>query len=278
MKSIVASMATIPERIEAFEKMVASILPQVDRLNVCLNRYTEVPSFLQHKKVIALVGEDHRAAGKFRWCEEVDGYHFTVDDDILFPPDYVERMICEIERWQGKALVCAFGMRYKFPFNHPLCGDTFQCWDETPGAWIHSPGTGVCAYDATKFRVLKSDFAPDNSQDPRMGIVAQKQKAPVWCIPHAKGWLVDLWKEVEGDLGDSVWMAESRAGYANRKAIIGSWPVWTLYQIDDSGAVVAGEALKYDESAVDPNAPVQRILLRKKGIAPKAPGSHIIEP
>ena len=48
-----ASMAAVPWREETLENVVNSLLPQVDRLNIYLNDWENVPSFLEHAKINA---------------------------------------------------------------------------------------------------------------------------------------------------------------------------------------------------------------------------------
>ena len=45
------------------------------------------------------------------------GYLFTVDDDIEYPPDYIEKLILEIERYNRKAIVGVHGACLPFGPN-----------------------------------------------------------------------------------------------------------------------------------------------------------------
>lgn len=74
---------------------VESLLPQVDRLCLCLNGYDRVPEALaDHAKVEALIPEtDLKDAGKFAFAAGADDIVFTADDDIIYPPDYVARTL-----------------------------------------------------------------------------------------------------------------------------------------------------------------------------------------
>ena len=95
MDKIYANMATIPKRIPQLEVVVNCILPQVDVLNVYLNNFEEVPWFLKKDKINIVRSQeegDRGDAGKFYWADKVSGYYFTIDDDIAYPPDYVEAL------------------------------------------------------------------------------------------------------------------------------------------------------------------------------------------
>ena len=108
-----ASLASIPARRDSLRRVVESLLPQVDRLGVYLNGYGDVPEFLADDRIDVARSEDHGDlgdAGKMFWAAEpgVD-YHLACDDDILYPADYVARMVAEVDRYGRRALVGCHG-------------------------------------------------------------------------------------------------------------------------------------------------------------------------
>src|SRR5688572_28962914 len=118
---ITASMGTIAWRESGLAEVVGAILPQVDRLNVFLQRYVEQPACLDNPKVRVVRDEDAPwsaavgASAKFHWLWRglvEDGYHFQVDDDIIYPSDYVSRCIDKIEQYGRRAVVGYHGAIY----------------------------------------------------------------------------------------------------------------------------------------------------------------------
>lgn len=95
-----AHLATFPPRAGILMQAVQSILPQVDRLCICLNGYDHVPAELGDlAKVQAMIPEtDLKDAGKFAFPVAADDVVFTVDDDIRFPPDYVARTLKSLDQ------------------------------------------------------------------------------------------------------------------------------------------------------------------------------------
>lgn len=89
-------MSTYPARRDVITQSVNSILTQVDKLNLCLNNYNEVPEELKNinKLNCIIPKEDYRDVGKFLLndFDENDDV-FYVDDDILYPADYVSKLI-----------------------------------------------------------------------------------------------------------------------------------------------------------------------------------------
>lgn len=89
----IANMATYPARQSStLSTAVASIARQVDVVNLCLNQYVEIPhSLASIDNVNAFIPEqDYKDTGKFVvGCEKNDDV-FLVDDDILYPRNYVD--------------------------------------------------------------------------------------------------------------------------------------------------------------------------------------------
>ena len=103
---VTASMASFPARRAMLEQTVASILPQVDFLNVYLNGYDDTPGFLRNPKIQVIHSREYgdlRDNGKFFFLDSVPcGYHFTIDDDIVYPHDYVQKMVLKIEQYNRR--------------------------------------------------------------------------------------------------------------------------------------------------------------------------------
>lgn len=90
-----AHLATFPERQDLLLEAVRSIAPQVDRLFVCLNEFTAPPPGLDEIPNLEYMipDEDLKDAGKFAFPVAEDDIVFTIDDDIIYPDDYVERTL-----------------------------------------------------------------------------------------------------------------------------------------------------------------------------------------
>ena len=108
-----ASLASIPERERSLRQTVASLLPQIDRLGVYLNGYGSVPDFLHDPRIDVARSQEHGDrgdAGKMFWTDAGDfDYYLACDDDIIYPPDYAERMVAAIEQYGRRALVGCHG-------------------------------------------------------------------------------------------------------------------------------------------------------------------------
>ena len=104
----VAGLATMPSRIDSLKNMLPTILNQVDRLYLFLDRYKYFPE-IHHEKIVTLRSQDFgdlRANGKLLgmiFCPDNCSY-FAVDDDIVYPPDYCDKLSALLEANQNTAI------------------------------------------------------------------------------------------------------------------------------------------------------------------------------
>jgi hypothetical protein len=230
---ITASMSTVAWREPGLARAVASLLPQVDRLNVFLQGYDSVPSCLDHPRVSAVLGGPDTAFGasaKFRWLWDgavADGYHFAVDDDIEYPPDYVRYCVRKIDDYGRKAIVGFHGAIYKsqvrryFKDRH-LWHFERECDSDR---FVHMLGTGTTAMHASALRLSRDDFERPNSCDLYLGIAAQRQQVPMVCLARHRGYLKPL------PLSGDTRAVAAPAAYAARMVEI--WQTWKPWEINE---------------------------------------------
>lgn len=198
--AVVASMASIPSRAALLPRVVGSLLPQVHELRVYLNGYDRVPSCLQAPRVTVVRSQDQGDkgdAGKFHWIGQSSGYVLTCDDDILYPGDYVGRMIAAIERHGRRAVVSCHGasvptgVRLSSYFGQRL-GVVHYLRRQRHDARVHVPGTGVAAFHTDTISLSPRDFPTRFMADIHLAVAARRQRVPVYAIAHAEGWLSTL--------------------------------------------------------------------------------------
>jgi hypothetical protein len=172
-------------------KTVASLRPQVDRLFVALNNYPSTPDFLNEGEYIHLDNSTGDAA-KFYNVEKWDGYFFSCDDDLIYPPDYVQTMITAIHKYKG--IVTLHGKKYPRPFTtfynmltNVRCLD--NCDNDT---FIDVPGTGVMAFHTSMFNLHYADFKRPNMADVWVCVKAIQQQVKIVALTHKAGYLTYL--------------------------------------------------------------------------------------
>lgn len=210
------NLASIPSRIDSLHETILSVLPQADFINVYLNDFAHIPEFLYHPKIKYFKSQDEVGdlgdAGKFYCVDELEGYIFTIDDDLIYPSNYVETMIAHIERFNRKAVITCHGRL----FNHgrPIesiyrdFSAVFACTRSTNESFIHMPGTGVTAFHADTCRPGLCVFEASNMADVWLAIYCQRNAIPVFCLSHPSKWIKEskrydrnytIWNFCHGD-------------------------------------------------------------------------------
>ncbi|MBC55949.1 MAG: hypothetical protein CL814_03335 [Confluentimicrobium sp.] len=107
---IIANMATYPPRRAAFLRAVAAVAPQVDQLNLVLNEYDAIPRELAgFGNVTAVIpDEDLKDVGKFLPDSSAAEHVFTMDDDILYPADYVATTLSRLAALRHKRVLAGY--------------------------------------------------------------------------------------------------------------------------------------------------------------------------
>ncbi len=203
---IVANLATYPPRRDGMLDVVRALASQVDRLNLVLNEYTEIPTELAGLRSVVPVIPDENTmdAGKFYVSPEAGDIALYVDDDIYPRADFVATTV---ERFlalgPGKWLGGYHGSIYVKPgLSNPL-------------AWLRYSRRRVAAYRrvmacdaaldpavvvdqiATNSAIIKGEDAPTYAymRDSRRFVDVRLAKwcyergiTPV-CLQRAAGWL-----------------------------------------------------------------------------------------
>lgn len=189
-----ASLASIPSRVRQLEQVVASLLPQVDRLRVYLNGYADVPPFLIHPRITVARSQDSGDlgdAGKFFWCEQAQGYELTCDDDTVYPVDFSARLINKVEVYDRTAVMGVHGVTLRTPC-HSYYRDrkVIHCASALAAdAPVHILGTVACAWHASTLKLTRQDFALPNMADIWLGLACQRQRVPMIAISRPAAWL-----------------------------------------------------------------------------------------
>jgi hypothetical protein len=192
---VTASMASMPSRLAMLKQTVASILPQIDFLNVYLNGYENTPAFLCDAKIQVIHSREYgdlRDNGKFFFLDSIlHGYHFTIDDDIIYPPDYVQRVTLKIEQYDRQAIVGCHGVNLANPIVQFMKGREVIHFKQasTEDRFVNLLGTGTIAYHINTIKLSRDDFREPGMADLWFAVAAKRQRIPMVAIERPAGWL-----------------------------------------------------------------------------------------
>ncbi|MBB1059029.1 glycosyltransferase family 2 protein [Marilutibacter spongiae] len=193
---ISACLASYPPREEKLREVVAALLPQVDHLYVYLNEYEAAPEFLRHSRITVVIGSENlRDNGKFHFIAQVpEGYCLTVDDDIAYPPDYVQSMIRKLEFYERKVVVGLHGTVYSKPIRSFFRGRTLLHFEEAlaQDTVVNQLGTGTVAFHTSLWRPERDWFRTTGMADVWLAVEARRRRIPLVAVERAALWLAPL--------------------------------------------------------------------------------------
>ena len=205
-------IASMPIRVDGLLRVVDDLYDQAAEIFVYLNDYPEPPSQLAGDERIKLfTGQDLGDRGKFCFVEGFRGYYVTADDDISYPPFYVELLIEGIERYNRKAIVGLHGSIIHDDFVDYYSTSSRKVYSLNHNVWrdqfVHILGTGCSAFHGDTINLSLADFPQPNMADVFLAQKAQREAIPCVVLAHRGNWAPAL---QVGD-GSSIY-ADSRTG------------------------------------------------------------------
>lgn len=193
----IASLASIPSRIESLKSVIDSIIDQVDELHIYLNNYSGNPSFLNNQKIKTYKSQDFKDLtdiGKFYPLiqDNIDCYFFSIDDDIIYPANYVKKMVQKIEYYNQKSLICVHGnilpnRKLNSYFAEKKCIQYhYKLEHDTK---VDVPGTGTLAFRSNLLNLELGDFPLNRMSDIWTYKKAYQYGIDVISISRPEKWL-----------------------------------------------------------------------------------------
>ena len=145
---ITANIATQKSRLLLLLDTLESIRGQFDEVRIYLNDYDSIPPELE--EWTCQLGPDLTDNGKFFWSQNLNEYYFTLDDDIIYPPDYVQRTLPKI-----KNRIVTYHGRNLTKIGQPYYGGhkVYTFYQQTSHEIrLDVGGTGVMAFDTNQFQ------------------------------------------------------------------------------------------------------------------------------
>ncbi|MCC7275812.1 MAG: glycosyltransferase family 2 protein [Alphaproteobacteria bacterium] len=195
---VVAGMATMPSRGETLALALASIVPQVDRLFLFLDRFETPPPRLD-PKVVPLRSQDFgdlRANGKLLgllMCADPSVY-LTVDDDILYPEGYARRMAAHVAAAPVPAALGVHGSRLK-PQLGSYRDDRFvvhRTMEVARPVPVQVLGTDGAAFDTSVLRFDVRTWPQVNMVDLGFALECARRGVARFVVPRARLWIRPL--------------------------------------------------------------------------------------
>jgi len=186
MTKVSVNIASLATRKEQLINTIKSLINQVDEINICANNYDHCP--FEHPKVNYFYSDNiFGDNGKFLFLRDFEGYYFTCDDDIIYPENYIQDTIKEVDKYgvvsyHGRTfLKFPIDSYYKSPAIRNRC---LEAYDITEPVQI--AGTGVMAFRTDKFKPPFPSLKRINMSDIWISCYAKKNKINIWGLKHSK--------------------------------------------------------------------------------------------
>lgn len=159
-------MATLNDRAGSRSTAVNSLIGQVDRLTLTN-------------------GEKIGDAAKFASCANAPDVFLGVDDDLIYPPDYVKVTLGWLREFPG-CVVSYHGWVAGKDGDH---AENYRCMEElAEPVDVDVVGTGVCAFSVSTIRPMMADFPLRNQADLWFALKAEREGIRRVVVPHPERW------------------------------------------------------------------------------------------
>lgn len=194
---ITAIMATIPLRGHNLRISLGSILPQVDNAKVVLNGYKYVPKWLTVQRKVSCdidTEGEGMANAVWRFASSLKGYVFIIDDDIVYPSDYVQRMLALLKENDNKVVACVHGKWVQLPFRDmtkSLGLNHFKQANAVIGK-ADIAGVGTVAYHTDAINPTLADINYPWFRDLQFSAYVARQGVKILRVVRDRDWLRSL--------------------------------------------------------------------------------------
>lgn len=213
---VVISMNVLPQRAHNLKRSIPKLVKQCDVLKINLVNFDKEPEILYNYDNIEIhhfnnVGSEY----KFVHYNSVgcDDYYFTVDDDILYPDDYVDRHIDVMESYES-AITCVHGsiLNLNVNKNYNNYRKIFlfaQKLDEH--TQVHICGSGTTCIKGSVLNFSMDDFDTKNMDDYYISSFAKEQNVGIVCMKRERNWMqpmdeggIHIWGNTPNDAVDKL--------------------------------------------------------------------------
>lgn len=182
-------------RTESLIKTIESIIDQCDVINVSLNDFNgDLPSILYNNKINLFFTDNSKGdAFKFLQLMNSDGYYLTIDDDLIYPPDYVDFMIAKCKEYGDTKIITLHGRNFSnFPIQsyYGSAKDRFSCLHEVRrNEKVQFGGTGVMCFHTKLLKLPIDYFQYPNMADVWIGKYCMENNIDILCVRHHSGYI-----------------------------------------------------------------------------------------
>lgn len=209
----VANMASYPPRGHVLGDQLERLSRQFDRINLCLNEFSDIPKELAKfdRLHVFIPDSDLKDVGKFVIPSDDEDIVFYIDDDILYPENYAAVMAARLERFGGAPVALGVhGVIYSdFLSAGPPARMVTSFRMGVEHDYVCSQlGTGTVAVIGRHAVRLEQMQGSTRYVDVRFAKICQENGVALVCVAREPGWLGEL-EEFVGNI-DTIYHSFTR--------------------------------------------------------------------
>jgi hypothetical protein len=233
---IIASICTIPVRKKSFKQVAQRILHEqtlpIDQLHVWLNGYQTIDTDLPQdpRLVYHLEPTNPGPQSRYRVGEFIpdDAIVLTLDDDLIYPMDYIETGVRALEKQGDRVSVCFGGVFWdgvvpiaslEYHAHKRLIPCPGQLEQDTPVPVLMG---GAAFHEASVFKGLLSYELPGfaTNDDLMASFNLQKQNGRIVCVAKPANWIKEF---PEQSADHALWRRDAQKRIAVFKTLVGEY-------------------------------------------------------
>jgi hypothetical protein len=198
MSKIVVNISSY-KRNYGLEKVINSVIEDCDKINVALNSYDgEIPKFLFDNKINILITDNSKGdAYKFYFLNNTeDAYYITLDDDIIYPKNFIKKIIQKCDFYERKKVITYHGRNFeKFPIEsyYKSKSKRYHFLQEvSKDTKVQFGGTGLMCFHSNLFKIPFEYFIFPNMADVWIGKYCMENNIDIICVEHKKNELSNI--------------------------------------------------------------------------------------
>jgi hypothetical protein len=182
-------------RLESLLKSVESVINQCDKINITLNsEIKEIPNILLNKKVNLIFSDNsYGDSMKFFNLENENGYFLTIDDDLIYPVNYVDYMINKCIEYENRKVITLHGRNFeKFPISgyYKSATKKFHFSENVEkDTKVQFGGTGLMCFHTNLIKIPFNYFKAPNMADVWIGKYCMENKIDIICVKHSSNFV-----------------------------------------------------------------------------------------
>lgn len=212
---VTLQIASLKQRESSLRVAIESLIDQVDKIRIMCNLYPDIPEWMDHPKIEAFRKKNTLMDGeRFTLNETNEGYILFCDDDLKYPPDFVQTMIGHLDSLGHPGIVSIMGANLCRPLKsyNSEAHESFKALSYISRMYeVEMIGMCGAITHSDYFKMNTSHVKVMNS-DINTSVYCKNNGIKKYVVPHRADWCEDLMKTLPPD-AFTIWTYNKPKGH-----------------------------------------------------------------